>query len=93
MAEANARATGESATTFNAAGLSPATALFFGLGIISDTNAYIMVSDPLNALQMASPILPDAGGQKHFLNCASSAAATNGHSINSVIESLEKYPI
>lgn len=93
MAEANARATGESATTFNAAGLSPATALFFGLGIISDTNAYIMVSDPLNVLQTASPILPSAGGQKHFLDCASSSGATNGHSINSVIESIIKYHI
>ena len=92
MAEANARATGESATTFNAAGLSPATALFLGVGIISDTNAYIMKSDPLNILQTASPILPTAGGQIHFLECASSAAVINGHSIDYVIESLKKTP-
>lgn len=92
FAEANARATGESATTFNAAGVSPLTALFFGLGTFSDTNSYIMVSDPLNALQTSS-ILPDAGGQKHCLSCASSAAMINGHSVDCVIESLEKYPI
>lgn len=89
MAEANARATGDSATTFNAAGLSPATVLFLGLGSNSDTNAYIMKSDPLNALQLSSNLLNTAGGEKYYLSAASSSGAMNAHSIDSVIESLK----
>lgn len=90
LAEANARATGESATTFNAAGLSTETVLSLGLGSNSDTNAYIMSSDPLNALQMGNPLLNTAGGEKYYLPAASSSGAINGHSIDSVIESLSK---
>jgi hypothetical protein len=88
MAEANARATGDSATTFNAAGLSPATVLFLGLGSNSDTNAYIMKSDPLNALQLSSNLLNTAGGEKYYLSAASQSGSMNAHSIDSVIESL-----
>jgi len=90
LAEANARATGESATTFNAAGLSPITALSLGLGFLSDTKAYIMVTDPLNLLQQSTPLLNTAGGSKQLLNCASYSAVANGHSIDSVIEALRK---
>ncbi|MFH6935158.1 hypothetical protein [Flavobacterium sp. FlaQc-30] len=92
LAEANARATGESATTFNAAGLSYSTAIVLGIGFISDTNAYIMTTDPLNALQSSSLLLPTAGGEKHFLSPTNTAGTINGHSIDSVIESLKKNP-
>jgi hypothetical protein len=88
MAEANARATGDSATTFNAAGLSVLTTVVLGLGSNFDTNAYIMASDPLNAMQLSSPLLTTAGGNQHFLPVTSSSQATNGHSIDTVIESL-----
>lgn len=88
LAEANARATGESATTFNAAGLSAATVLSLGLGSNSDTNAYIMNLDPLNALQMGNPLLNTAGGEKYYLSAQSQAASINAHSIDYVIESL-----
>lgn len=88
MAEANARATGQSATTFNAAGLSPVTAISLNIGFISDTHSYIMVGDPLNAIQKLSPILSTAGGQKHYLSAASQSGAMNSHSIDSVIESI-----
>jgi hypothetical protein len=91
MAEANARATGESATTFNAAGLSVPTALLLGLGVVSDTNAYIMNSDPLNAIQLANPYLTTAGGEKHFLSAASSSGAMTAHSIDSMIASLREF--
>lgn len=90
MAEANARATGQSATTFNAAGLSPLTAISLNIGFISDTNSYIMVGDPLNALQMASPVLATAGGEKYYLSAVSQSGGMNSHSIDSVIESIRK---
>lgn len=90
MAEANARATGESATTFNAAGLSYATTVLLGISFVSDTDAYIMKTDPLNLLQKNTPILTTAGGTQHFISAGSQAGAMNGHSIDSVIESLTK---
>jgi hypothetical protein len=89
MAEANARVTGESATTFNAAGLSYSTAVILGTGFISDTNSYIMTSDPLNVLQMVTPGLTTAGGEKHFVN---SEGGSGGHGIDAMISSLEKKP-
>ena len=90
MAEANARATGESATTFNAAGLSYATALFLGTGFVSDTNSYIMNNDPLNTAQMVTPGLTTAGGQKHFVS--QYGTGSGGHSIDAMIASLKVVP-
>lgn len=90
MAEANARAAGVSATTFNAAGLSYATAVILGIGFTSDTDSYIMKADPLNIIQKNATFLTTAGGVQHFLPAASQAGAMNGHSIDSVIESLRK---
>jgi hypothetical protein len=90
MAEANARATGDSAITFNAAGLSGATALFLGIGTVSDTDAYIMKTDPLNVLQLSNNLLNTAGGEKYYLSAQSLSGSMFGHSIDSVIESLSK---
>jgi hypothetical protein len=89
MAEANARATGQSATTFNAAGLSYSTAVLLGIGFVSDTNSYIMANDPLNMAQAVTPGLITAGGEKHFIN---PEGTPGGHSIDMMIESLKKNP-
>lgn len=85
MAEANAIATGLKAITFNAAALSGATKSKYGSGI-SRTNAYIMTTDPLNALQMSTG--NSAGGSPHYLPAVGFGSYFNGHSINSVISSL-----
>lgn len=84
LAEANSIVTGDKAITFNAAGLSPLTKK----GGTSNTEAYIMVTDPLNAVQATHPLMPTAGGNKHYLQPRSINGVLNGHSINSVIESL-----
>ncbi|GAA4124789.1 hypothetical protein [Flavobacterium chungbukense] len=86
MAEANARMTGESATTFNAAGLSYATVLFLGTGLVSDTHSYIMHDDPLNLAQTSISGLTTAGGQKHFV---SANGSEGGYSIDAMISSLK----
>ncbi|SHG48719.1 RHS repeat-associated core domain-containing protein, partial [Flavobacterium defluvii] len=93
LAEANAIATGDSAITFNAAGVSYFTG---GLSKKSDTDAYIMTTDPLNVIQQGSkfaisPLLvPTAGGEKHFLSPRNASGIYNGHSINSIINSLSQ---
>lgn len=86
LAEANAIATGDNAITFNAAGLS-----VFSPGgdkLSKTTDAYIVTTDPLNALQ-SSTGLPTAGGRKHFIEPGSTQGAANGHSIDSAIEGLK----
>ncbi|RUT71803.1 hypothetical protein D0817_03715 [Flavobacterium cupreum] len=90
MAEANARITGESATTFNAAGLSYATAIILGTGFVSDTHSYIMKNDPLNIAQMVTPGLTTAGGQKHFVS--QNGTSSGGHSIDAMIAALRIVP-
>jgi hypothetical protein len=79
MAEANARATGGSAVTINAAGLSYSTALLLGIGFVSDTHSYIMTNDPLNIAQMVIPGLTTAGGQKHYIT---PTRTSGGHGVN-----------
>jgi len=88
LAEANAIATGDSAITFNAAGVSIFTN---GCNFKSDTDAYIMSTDPLNSVQHSNMLLPTAGGNIHTLNPVSPSGWLNGHSINSVIESLRPH--
>lgn len=83
LAEANSISTGDKAITFNAAGLSS----FTKAGGKSNTDAYIMTTDPLNAVQLGSRAA-SAGGNKHFLQPRSLSGVYNGHSINSVIEAL-----
>lgn len=87
MAEANARITGESATTFNAAGLSYSTAIILGTGFISDTHSYIMNNDPLNIAQLITPGLTTAGGQKHIVD--QNGSSSGGHSIDAMIAALK----
>ena len=90
LAEANARITGESATTFNAAGLSYQTAIILGTGFVSDTHSYIMNNDPLNIVQMVTPGLTTAGGQKHFVS--QNGSSSGGHSIDAMIAALKVVP-
>jgi len=84
LAENNSLHTGDKAITFNAAGVSPLTS---GTQRKSNTDAYIMTTDPLNAVQR-STILPAAGGNRHYLQPRSASGVYNGHSINSIIEAL-----
>lgn len=86
LAEANAIATGDNAITFNAAGLSVFSP--GGAQKSKTTDAYIVTTDPLNALQ-SSTGLPTAGGRKHFIEPGSTQGAANGHSIDSVIEGIK----
>ncbi len=90
LAEANARSTGESATTFNAAGLSYQTAIILGIGFVSDTHSYIMNNDPLNIVQTVTPGLNTAGGQKHIVN--QNGSSSGGHSIDAMIAALKVVP-
>ncbi|WP_406845496.1 DUF6443 domain-containing protein [Flavobacterium soyae] len=89
LAEANAIATGDSAITFNAAGVSMFTG---GITKKSETDAYIMSTDPLNGIQQVvnSSLVPTAGGEKHFLSPRNASGIYNGHSINSIIDSLSQ---
>jgi len=86
LAEANSIATGDKAITFNAAGLSSLTKR----GGTSNADAYIMITDPLNAVQTVHPGLSTAGGNKHYLQPRSVGGVINGHSIDSVLESLSR---
>ncbi|TKC04488.1 hypothetical protein FA048_19560 [Pedobacter polaris] len=86
LAEANAIATGDKGITFNAAGLSPFTK-GFGKG---NVDAYVMRTDPLTIVQDKMLILPNSGGTRHTLTPKSASGVYNGHSIDSVIESLSK---
>lgn len=86
LSEANAIATGNNAITFNAAGLS--TFSPGGLQKSSTTDAYILTTDPLNAAQSVTG-LPRAGGTIHFVSPGSVQGASNGHSIDSMIEGLK----
>ena len=90
LAEANSIATGDNAVTFNAAGLSVFSP--GGLQKSDKTDAYIVTTDPLNALQGGTG-LPTAGGKKHFIEPGSTQGAANGHSIDSVIEGLKTQSI
>ena len=73
------------AVTFNAAGVSLFTS---GLNRNSNTDAYILLTDPLNVLQRNS-ILPSAGGRTNILLPAFNVGSIfNGHSIDHIIEAL-----
>ncbi|MFT3794327.1 DUF6443 domain-containing protein [Flavobacterium sp.] len=87
LAEANALATGRTATTFNAAGLSIFTK---GKNMLknSKTDAYILYTDPLNFVQKRNILLPSAGGRHHYIAPTSLSGIYNGHSIDSMIEAL-----
>lgn len=75
-------------------------ALFFGLFPLHAQNLFdenfkkiadhydMKYQVPKDYVGTATPIVPTAGGEKHFLSAASSSGSINGHSIDSVIESL-----
>ncbi len=87
LAEGNSIATGNKEITFNAAGVSVFTR--GGHSGRSNTDAYIMTTDPLNAIQIVAGGVLRAGGERHFLQPRSASGTYNGHSINSVIEALQ----
>jgi RHS repeat-associated protein len=77
--------TGIHAVTFNAAGVSIFTS---GIKRVSNTDAFILMTDPLNTFQSNS-IFPSAGGRKHYLVPDNNLGSyINGHSIDHIIEAL-----
>jgi hypothetical protein len=73
------------AVTFNAAGVSIFTS---GIHRNSNTDAYILRTDPLDAIQQKT-YLPSAGGRIHYLTPDFNASSFyNGHSIDHIIEAL-----
>ena len=85
IAEYIAMDRGIHAVTFNAAGISIFTS---GIHRNSNTDAYILITDPLNAIQQ-NTILPSAGGRIHYLTPDFNAGSYyNGHSIDHIIEAL-----
>jgi hypothetical protein len=83
LAETNSITTGDKAITFNAAGVS-----FFTASGKSNVTAFIMTTDPLNLIQQVS-IIPAAGGRKQLVSPRTLSGWYNGHSINSMIDSLK----
>ncbi len=89
-AAANAYATGRDAITFNAAGVSPLT---IRENKASKVDAYIMSTDPLNALQNDPKIgrlLPDVNGTRHYVLPTTLPAIYNGHSMDNMIQVIEQ---
>lgn len=89
LAEANAIATGLHATTFNAAALSWFTKRKLGNNT-SNTDAHILLTDPLNLFQRA--VLDNRAGGRIIEEVPTDLnALINGHSIYSMIRSLAYY--
>lgn len=88
-AAANAYTTGRDAITFNAAGVSPLTKMENSR---SKVDAYILMTDPLNAAQNNSPALPDVNGTRHYLIPRDVPSLYNGHSMDNVLKSFEINP-
>ena len=92
LASLNAYATGSEALTFNAAGLSYLTQLRYGYTSLTyiwnstkaDINAYIFMTDPLNALQTLTIGLK-ADGNRHYLFPKDKSSVVDGHSINNFL--------
>ncbi len=85
IAEYIAMNRGIHAVTFNAAGVSIFTS---GIHRNSNTDAYILATDPLNTIQQ-NTFLPSAGGKIHYLPPAfNTGSYYNGHSIDHIIEAL-----
>jgi hypothetical protein len=90
-AAANAYTTGRDAITFNAAGVSPLTKM---RNNASKVDAYIMLTDPLNAAQNASPYdaLPNVDGTRHYVIPKDLPSIYNGHSMDNMLKSFEINP-
>lgn len=83
----NAYATGRNAITFNPAGLSDDTIKKYAgsQNPSSNVDAYIMRTDPLNYLQLTTP-LPNPNGTIHYQSSTSPRALFNGHSMNNFLD-------
>jgi hypothetical protein len=88
-AAANAYATGRDAITFNAAGVSPLTVRE---NRASKVDAYIMLTDPLNAVQNNSWLMPDVNGTRHYVLPTDKPSIYNGHSMDNMLKSFEINP-
>ena len=94
----NAMATGRKAITFNAAGVSnftkAANAKISSIfkNFKSLIKAYIMTTDPLNALQNSPSLigryLPDVDGQRIYVNPTTKKGILNGHSIDNFLDAF-----
>ena len=100
-AAANSYATGRSAITFNAAGVSPTTLTKNGITAIKNKDgknnimAFVMTTDPLNLLQndkttVKGILLPDVDGVKIDIKPTSNASRFNGHSIDNLVNEIKK---
>ncbi|AFD06653.1 RHS repeat-associated core domain protein [Solitalea canadensis DSM 3403] len=88
-AVANAYATGRNAITFNAAGVTGFTSKANNLSRI---DAYIMKTDPLNAIQNNVFWLPNVNGIKHYVEPPDLPSLYNGHSIDNMLKAFYIYP-
>jgi hypothetical protein len=88
-AAANAYTTGRDAITFNAAGVSPLTRR---KNPKSKVDAYILLTDPLNAAQNNIGGAPDVNGTRHYLIPKDWPSIYNGHSMDNVLKSFEINP-
>jgi RHS repeat-associated protein len=92
----NAVLTDRSAITFNAAGVSDITKVVEGnintpFKSESKINAYIMITDPLNAIQnnnfsLPGMLMPDVNGNRNYLKPTDASSKYNGHSIDNVLK-------
>ncbi|WP_155623545.1 PAAR-like domain-containing protein [Burkholderia vietnamiensis] len=89
MGSAASRASGLAATTFNAAGLNPATvARYGGTPVASDIQAYRVEGEILTKVQEGSHgMMPTAVGTPHILPGTGGAVARHG--MNQVIDGIE----
>jgi len=100
LAAASAYATGNEATTFNAAGVSQATLNNYGVaskkGSMNDMiQAYIMSTDPLNILQndptsVRGQLMPDVDGTRNYISPSRASSYYNGHSMDNLLYEIKK---
>ncbi|MBN3723262.1 PAAR-like domain-containing protein [Burkholderia sp. Ac-20379] len=90
MASAASRTSGISATTFNSAGLNPATvARYGGTPVASDIQAYRVDGEVLTAVQEKSHgLMPTAVGEPHVLPGQGGSVAKHG--MDKVIDGIEQ---
>ncbi len=89
----NALITDRKAITFNAAGVGDITKFKEGTWKTpfkseNKIDAYIMKTDPLNALQNNCPVMPDVNGNRHYLIPKDGASIINGHSMDNVLKNF-----
>lgn len=85
---------GRRAFTFNAAGVGHITKLKDGgwnvfVGPENNIDAYILITDPLNALQNSKTLMPNVNGKRHYLMPKDWSSTYNGHSIDNILKNFE----